>query len=307
MLKEGERNFPLASCCVCCNSTVTTLVFFAALNGQPEQDDYAIFIQDRRVAHIMEGELILASADGTYFVCPAVFAQLYTLMVLYKGIMIPALHILMTSKNKELYQGVFKKIKLMYPNFDPQFFTTDFEAAPAIAIKKYFPDTNLKGCILHFNKACYKKFGQLGLIPWLKKETRIRILLKRIMCLPFLPPSKIATQIHFIRNDSKKIADPVAKYLFQKFIDEYIVNFWYKKIGPSRLGMFGITRRTNNDLESLHATMKRDIKLHQPTFYRFLHLLKKFVLADAVHKTTQVDQGLEVGFADRKGNALLKE
>ena len=267
-------------------------------NGDtPPKTHYAVILQLQELGHILDESIALLSADGTFFVCSQLFEQLFNLMAEYQGVMIPVMHVLMTSRHAGLYEAVFKQLKEDYPTLNPEYFMSDFEAAITLGVKAAFPSIKVKGCNMHYSTAVYRQFGKYNLLPWVKRDTQVGVTLRLLMCLTFLPPSKIGEQIKFIRKSTDGIKAELAKAMMLEFIDNYIIGFWYKKIGPSRMGLFGLSTKTNNHLESLHSTMKRTMLIKRPRFYRFLVLIHEKVMKPAAMKLLQVNAGQDVGYA----------
>jgi hypothetical protein len=100
---------------------------------------------------------------------------------------------------------------------------------------------------------------------------------------PYLPRKEMKEGLRRIRKSIRSIKRTEVRLKLYRFHDTYMKKFWYKKIKPRRLSVHGLTRRTTNDLESLHRKMKGFMPL-KPSFIRFLHYLKRniFVPATAV-------------------------
>lgn len=77
-------------------------------------------------------------------------------MIQYKGIAVAAFHILMSSKVKALYLGVFEKIFEKFPRLRPKHIMADFELAMRSAAKEIFDEADIHGCHFHFSQALKK-------------------------------------------------------------------------------------------------------------------------------------------------------
>jgi hypothetical protein len=44
-----------------------------------------------------------------------------------------------------------------------------------------------------------------------------------------------------------------------KILEDYMANFWFKKIGPKLFSVHGESRRTNNVVESWHRSLNRKL------------------------------------------------
>ena len=72
--------------------------------------------------------------DGTFFVLPIQFYQLWTLFVTIDNHTLPAIHCLMTGKEEQLYVAVLEKICSLVPQFQPRVCMSDWEAATRNAL-----------------------------------------------------------------------------------------------------------------------------------------------------------------------------
>jgi len=62
---------------------------------------------------------------------------------------------------------------------------------------------------------------------------------------------------------------PEISEVMSHFLRDYIFAYWFLQIGPRRLSVFGQDHRTNNYLESFHATLLAQIG-HHPNIWDFL-------------------------------------
>ena len=90
--------------------------------------------------------------DGTFFVVPIQFYQLWTLFVTIDNHILPAIHCLMTGKEEQLYVAVLEKICSLVPQFQPRVCMSDWEAAPRNALRQIYPNVKINGCWFHFTQ-----------------------------------------------------------------------------------------------------------------------------------------------------------
>ena len=96
--------------------------------------------------------------DGTFYVVPKIFLQLFTLFIQVNDHTLPALHILMTRKTEKLYRAAILGIMELIPNFNPIFAIGDFELAPRNDLEDIFPSITIIGCWFHFTKLFMREF-----------------------------------------------------------------------------------------------------------------------------------------------------
>ena len=184
----------------------------------------------------------------------------------------------------------------------PRLIQADFEAALNLAAKIVFPKASMRGCLLHYSSAVFNKMKELGLVPFFQSHQEVRHILRRIMCLPLLPAHKITEQVDFLLiNDIQQTKDPRAKELLSQLMTDYIINFWIRKIGPSRMSVWGCPDKTNNGCEQFHAQMHSQLKRSSKIF-NFLAKLNDNLYADCQRKLEQLDEGHNVHSIKKKSD-----
>ena len=85
-------------------------------------------------------------ADGTFYVVPNLFEQLWIVFGRLHKIFIPAIFVLMTNRTEESYQFVIQKLADLMPGLLIESVATDFELAEIKAFKVFIIITkkNLK-------------------------------------------------------------------------------------------------------------------------------------------------------------------
>jgi hypothetical protein len=105
-------------------------------------------------------------ADGTFYVVPQPFVQLYSLHVFVRSgsciKQVPALFCLMSGRRTRDYKAVLKTVKaLLTDECAVQRVVLDFERGSWKAVKKVFPDVDVRGCSFHWSQCIYRKIGDL--------------------------------------------------------------------------------------------------------------------------------------------------
>ena len=238
--------------------------------------------------------------DGTFETAPRLFYQVFNIMATYKGATFLVWTVLMTSKKAQLYTALLRAFKEEYPNVKPKIIQCDFEAALCLAAKLVYPEARVVGCWLHYASASFKEMNRRGLVKHMLGNKKVERILRRVLCLPILPASKIVDQVDMLYSSSiEQVEDEEAKVLLRSFFDEYVIRFWIKKIGPARLSVFGCGQKTNNGTEVLHAQMQA--KLSRGTIIcRFVQRLSIHIFRPAEHKVNQLERGHRIGFPQKK-------
>ena len=107
--------------------------------------------------------------DGTLKTVPILFRQLYSIHASAGGNvnfrLVPLVYVLMTMKNEELYEKLFKELNEMAEEHElelkPDFILTDFKKGSNNAVKSKFPSAQSKGCRL--GQSVYRQTQDAGL------------------------------------------------------------------------------------------------------------------------------------------------
>ncbi|XP_071091241.1 uncharacterized protein [Haliotis cracherodii] len=129
--------------------------------------------------------------DGTFYVTPRLFYQLYTLHALATNKMVPLVFLLLPDKKKETYDRAFRLVKDAAENRGfqllPQTIQMDFEAAANIAALGVFPIATWKGFFIHYTQCLWRKAQQVGLQSAYGYNPEVKTFVKRCDVLPMVP------------------------------------------------------------------------------------------------------------------------
>ena len=93
---------------------------------------------------------------------PHPFYQLLTIQGTYRGEKIVIAYALLGSKNTRGYLLTLEALVEMFPDLNPDYTMSDFEAGLINALKTVFPRATHKGCTFHYQQAIYRKMGDPG-------------------------------------------------------------------------------------------------------------------------------------------------
>ena len=235
-----------------------------------------------------------SSFDGTFYVCPSLFKQLFIIMYKKDKHFFPGFVAPLTGKSFDHYLSLFLAIQELVPNFNPLRFMSDFERASRNAAKRVWGngrDLETKGCFFHFCQSILKHIRILGLFLKFSRVKNFRKWVMRVMALPLLP----ADQIHPTWDQLKaqifnfNVADLEN---FQKFKD-YVQAQWINGTDQDDLSVHGQRDATNNFSESFNAILKKEIKTKQPNVWFFL-LTMNNILADKALDSSRLSDGLPI-------------
>ena len=145
-----------------------------------------------------------------------------------------------------------------------------------------------------FHVKYYVLLSDYGLMCYYNTDMAVTETIHLYLTWNYLPMKEMKAGLRRIRKSIKVIKKKELRIKFRKFHDQYMKPFWLKKITPRRLSVHGLTRRSTNDLESLHRKMKAFLP-ERPYFPRFLHHLKQniFILATEVLGLISTNQQLQ--------------
>lgn len=205
--------------------------------------------------------------DGTFKSCPAPFQQLYTVhgdlgSDNESTAITPLFYALMSNRKKETYEILFSLVKSQIKDWNPNYFTSDFEEAAMSAICAIFPQISIHGCYYHFNNAIWKKGRELNLTK--NKTLRRQVALSAV--LPLLPEERIFEGWFYVAaespNDSQ--SEKFRKYMLSQWLRPNFIKVWCS---------FDKRHRTNNFAEGWHYKLNSAIGKKNPNILKLLTVL----------------------------------
>ena len=256
--------------------------------------DKGIFFSSSKMLARLENYHGLIQVDGTFAYVPAIFDNMVTIMTLHHEHALPVAFVLLTGRTEQFYSALFNKLKELVSvdaPLQPQGTMSDFERAFLNALSNAFPSAIVHGCYFHYVQAVFRNLQKLGLRNLYRDNEIFKRHVKLFMALPLLPTNDIRSTYDELSRQILPITS-TEKSLFSKF-KKYILRFWLNQIGPEKLSVFGVRRKTNNNLESFHAILRKKIKQPNPNFYLFLEQLNNCVVDNDL-KADQLDDGVPV-------------
>jgi len=222
--------------------------------------------------------------DGTFKVTPGIFYQLYVIHVQWFNSRktVPVMYILMSGKSKEDYLELFKFIKTMRPDCDPESYTSDFESACMLAFESTFPDAAIRTCYFHLMQSFRRKADGVGLKKLIRTDANIGFDFRKLRAITFLPVS-----------DMRNVWDTISAEVDQRFL--LLIN-WFEgsyigkkkrangrskpRFHPDTWSVFDRTlngqHRTNNAVEGTNNALRKHFGVDHPNPWTFIRKLKDF-------------------------------
>ena len=220
-------------------------------------------------------------ADGTFKVCPSLWAQVYSVHGIKAGYTIPCAYFLLPDKSAATYTKVWETVKQFANPAEPPALLTDFERASFGAAQRVFPGVDSGGCLFHLAQSIDRKIAALGLQGKYNSDGEFKLRVKMLLGCAFLPPEEVVGA--FVGMEPL-FADDEQEFLGY-FESTYIgrpagagrrpplfpIRFW-SVFGRHEHGAL----RTCNAVESFHNAFATGlVRAAHPTIWAFLADLKR--------------------------------
>lgn len=266
-----------------------------------DNDTAVIFASDEQLELLRTASVVYI--DATFRVVPTLFHQLFTMFVPFAEHTFPVCFALMSRKTSEMYEAVFRVVHELVPEFQPSQIIADFEEAPATAARAVFGnDLIISGCWFHFAQALVKRMRKLGLVIPLRDDSGLQTLFRCLLSLPLLPVDDVRPGFEDVRltlddqSPSKSLMQRLLRYIQKQWLDK-------STVGPSRMSVRDNEARTNNAVESFHASLRRRIKVPHPNLFVFLGHLQQVTL-DSQSDVNRITSGLHIRRAKKRINII---
>ena len=154
-------------------------------------------------------------------------------------------------------------------------------------MRKEFPGVHIYGCIFHFSQSLVKKACDvsIGMATDLRKPGEVLSNFLAFTALPLLPAKMIAPAFQKLAARARGTHVGFPAFL------QYFSSFWLGEIGAENLSVYGLRRRTNNDLESNNNKFLRRAGPDGPV-WSLVSIIADFARDVAVNKELS-DQGVQ--------------
>ena len=153
-------------------------------------------IHPRMLRHLATADIIFC--DGTFYTCPSLFHQLYTIHAMY-----PLVLGLLRGKDQTIYIRFFSHIKDLSRqqnlHLQPQTVFIDNEIATSNAATTAFPGVTIKGSFFHNTQCIWSKTQKYGLQTYYKANDDIIKLVRRAAVLPLVPQNEVDSITLYIK------------------------------------------------------------------------------------------------------------
>lgn len=238
------------------------------------------FATTENLTHLSTSDRIYC--DGTFYTCPSLFHQIYTIHVQLDGSMYPVVYALLPGKSEQIYRRFFTLLQTAMTDnnldFTPPTVFMDFETAAHNGIRSVVRGVQVKGCFFHFTQCIWRKAQATGLqIPYQNNDD-VRQLVRRAAALPLVPVQQVEDAWFNSMNDLEDTELPVNTIPFT----DYVVNQWIDS--DITLWNHHDTEgaRTTNHLEAWHGKLKRKVQHSHPNIFTLIQTFKDIQAANEI-------------------------
>lgn len=201
--------------------------------------------------------------DGTFRTCPKPYMQMVTIHGKYLGQTFSLCMALLTTKEAGAYRQLLQHLKRRVRNtthhrFSPEKVVCDFEMGLKNAIETELPNTRVVGCYFHFCQSLWRKIQELGLSRTYRRRRHVRMLLRKLMAIGYLPVNIVRQNFNMIQTE-RRTRRLIGRYpAIQEFLN-YFRNTYIDGQFPIALwNVFerGMDCRTNNIVEGIFMQLK---------------------------------------------------
>lgn len=213
--------------------------------------------------------------DGTFYTCPSMFRQIYSIHIQINGTMTPVVYALLPAKSQVIYARLFTLLKhhmtLLNLPFTPTTAFADFEGAAHNAIRQVLPNITMKGCFFHFTQCIWRKAQSTGLQTLYRDNDDVKTLIRRAAVLPLVPLESIEDVWFHTLEDLEDThiphdIQPFTDYVTEQWVDADQRRTWnhFNTDGP----------RTTNNLEAWHGKLKKKVQHSHPNIYTIIKVFQ---------------------------------
>ncbi|XP_043286702.1 uncharacterized protein [Venturia canescens] len=194
--------------------------------------------------------------DATFCTRPRIEGvyQLMTIMGIKLNHGFPFIWVLMTRKTQGAYESCLRYIREHVLQAHIILVMSDFERALRNAVLQVYPMAHSTGCNTHYDRAIYRKAKVLQLANVLRTNDVAKTFFKKVLALAYLPAELITTKFRELHNN----LPGTLKTQFRTFCN-YYDRYWIRTVRPEGFSVYGLSRRTNNIIESYHSRLQHHL------------------------------------------------
>ena len=254
---------------------------------QDNRNGILVFATDDDIRVLATADCVYV--DGTFRSAPRPFLQFFTIHGRVNDFTLKLGCALLANKEARSYRIVLQVIAarvhaLAGHAWAPAHIVTDFEAGILAAVRIVLPGARVEGCYFHFAKAIWKHVQTLGLVRAYNRNPRMRLLIRKVVCIGFLPLNLVRMNFQMLRNNAVHLIriHPALNRFFG-----YIERTWVNRNARFPPRLWNVFRRqmefrTNNAVESYNRKWNDIVGVRHPSLFLFIRSLKN---QQVIHET----------------------
>ena len=183
---------------------------------------------------------------------------------------VPLVYVLMVDKSEKSYLRVFQKLRELRPNLNPLSVMSDYEKASQNAISHVFPNTQLIGCLFHLGQSLWKKVQSLHLDNLYRDDENIRIHIRMLLALSFVPLQDVPLAFETLADDSPQEIVALLDYWEDNYVGRQRRN---KRAQPRYpISIWNVRNRVTDGLPRVTGGLPQFSGIVAPSFPKYSQL-----------------------------------
>lgn len=230
-----------------------------------------IFATDDNLRTLCNSEFVLG--DGTFYSCPGLFSQMYSLHGSVDGVVFPLVFALLPNKTETTYTRFFTLLRdaVLQRNLvlTPETMLMDFETAARNAFRAIFPMPMLRGCFFHYGQCIWRKTQACGLATRYEQEDDIKKLVRRAGVLPLVPVNQVEDVWLNALEENEDQGPEVTRFT------DYVTETWVEGLPRREWNHYDNDGpRTTNHAEGWHSKVNKMCQHAHPNIFAAVKLLQ---------------------------------
>ena len=233
-----------------------------------------------------------SSGDGTFKISPALWKQLYVVMIKFGGSWIPVSYALLPDKSQDSYFTMFymlrKRISSMKLSFNIESMRSDFEVGEMKAAAEAW-EVVVKGCYFHFTQSGWRfvQRNNMASAYLADNDQEFKLFIKCMLSLPHVPVEDVEDTLEILKAKEWEFGESPEKHEFKDKFLTHIYEYWVNGVYPPQVWNC-FTRKvdlTNNNNESHNNYLANAVKESHPSPATLtVALVKELTMAETKYR-----------------------
>lgn len=254
--------------------------FLLADTASEQPDPQRILIYGRESNIQWNEQMKNIFIDGTFRQAPPLFYQIFVILANRGGFVLPILYALLPNKHRETYGRLFQLIKDMWPQFEPETISLDYELAVINSVTEAFPAAQLNGCLFHLVKNFKKQIRENGLYHRYTSDHEFSLQARMVIAIAFVPIGEIDNALQELSQLLPVELIPILNWLEDNYVGRLNRNQTRRRplFSPHIWNVYDRVlndqNRTNNIAEAAHRSLQSQLDMDHPSIWKFVDGLR---------------------------------